>query len=236
MVWGRERRWRDLAVATAGGVGTWLVVNAPAFLTGRHEWNVFWTFNSGRGADLGSVWLMLDQMLDHTTAVHTLNVVSWGLFSVWCLGVAALGFLAPQTPRFAQLGFLLVTGFLLVNKVYSPQYALWLLPLAVLARPRVRDQLVWQLGEVFYFCAVWWYLAQYLDPSGGGDAGFYWLAIMVRVAAQLYLVAIVVRDIWLPEYDVVRATEAPGERPGEPSSRRSGGARRRVLAGSHRGG
>ena len=58
VVWGRERRWRDLAVATLSGLGTWLVVNAPAFLGGRHEWNVFWTFNSHRGADLGSLWLM----------------------------------------------------------------------------------------------------------------------------------------------------------------------------------
>ena len=116
-----------------------------------------------------------------------------------------LGVRAPVTPRFAQLGFLLVAGFLLVNKVYSPQYVLWLLPLAVLARPRWRDQLVWQAGEVFYFAAVWWYLGDYLDPGGGGDAGFYWLAIIVRVAAELYLVAIVVRDVLLPEYDVVRS-------------------------------
>jgi hypothetical protein len=149
---------------------------------------------------------MLDQVTNHATAVHTVNVVSWVLFSIWCLGVAALGFLAPVTPRFAQLGFLIVAGFLLVNKVYSPQYALWMLPLAVMARPRVRDQLVWQLGEVLYFCAVWWYLAQYLSPGGGGDAGFYWLAILVRVAAQLYLVAVVTRDVLMPEYDVVRTT------------------------------
>ncbi len=70
---------------------------------------------------------------------------------------------APETPRLAQLGFLVVVGFLLVNKVYSPQYVLWLLPLAVIARPRWRDQLIWQGGEVFYFVMVWWYL--------GGDAG-----------------------------------------------------------------
>ena len=137
IVWGRERRWRDFAVATLSGLGTWVVVNAPAFLTGRHEWNVFWTFNSERGADLGSVWLMVDQMTSITSAVHTINVVSWVLFGCWCLGVAWLGFLAPKTPRLAQLGFLLVVGFLLVNKVYSPQYVLWLLPLAVMARPRL---------------------------------------------------------------------------------------------------
>jgi uncharacterized membrane protein len=211
IVWGRERRWRDLAVATVSGVGTWLVVNAPAFLTGRQEWNVFWTFNSHRGSDLGSVWLMVDQMAGVTSAVHTINVVSWVLFSCWCLGVAWLGFLAPETPRFAQLGFLLVVGFLLVNKVYSPQYALWLLPLAVMARPRLRDQLVWQGGELFYFCAVWWYLAHYLDPGGGGNAGFYWMAIIVRVVAQLYLVVIVVRDVIRPEYDVVRTARRRGD-------------------------
>jgi uncharacterized membrane protein len=211
IVWGRERRWRDFAVATLSGLGTWVVVNAPAFLSGRHEWNVFWTFNSQRGSDLGSVWLMVDQMAGITSAVHTINVVSWVLFSCWCLGVAWLGFLAPETPRFAQLGFLLVVGFLLVNKVYSPQYALWLLPLAVMARPRLRDQLVWQGGEIFYFCAVWWYLAHYLDPGGGGDAGFYWMAIIVRVVAQLYLVAIVVRDVIRPEYDVVRTARRRGD-------------------------
>ena len=95
-------------------------------------------------------------------------------------------------------------GFLLVNKVYSPQYALWLLPLAVLARPRLRDQLIWQAGEIYYFASVWWYLGNYLTPGGGGEPGFYWLAVGIRVAAQVYLGVLVVRDILMPEYDVVR--------------------------------
>jgi hypothetical protein len=130
--------------------------------------------------------------------------VSWVFFLAWCAAVAVVGFLAPETPRLAQLGYLLVVGFLLVNKVYSPQYALWLLPLAVLARPRWRDQLIWQCGEIFYYASVWWYLGGHLEPGGGGDPGVYWLAIMVRMAAELYLVVIVVRDVLLPEYDVVR--------------------------------
>ena len=111
---------------------------------------------------------------------------------------------APETPRFAQLGFLVVVGFLLVNKVYSPQYVLWLLPLAVLARPRWRDQLIWQGGEVFYFAMVWLYLGGYLDPAGGGDPGFYWVAIWC-VAAELYLVGLVVRDVLRPQHDPVGA-------------------------------
>ena len=204
VIWGRERRWRDLAVATGSAAATWLVVNAPAFLSGVHEWKVFWTFNAHRTADLGSVWLIAQQMTNVSASAHTINVVSWVFFGLWCAAVAAIGFLAPQSPRPAQLGFLIVVGFLLVNKVYSPQYALWLLPLAVMARPRLRDQLIWQVGEIYYFASVWWYLGTYLNPGGGGDAGFYWLAVAIRVAAQLYLVVIVVRDVLMPEYDVVR--------------------------------
>ena len=204
VVWGRERCWRDLGLAAAAGAGTWVVANAPAFLSGPHQWYVFWTFNDHRGADLGSWWLVAQQMSGHTFGVHTINVVSWLVFGLWCAGVAALGYLAPQTPRLTQLGFLVVVGFLLVNKVYSPQYALWLLPLAVMARPRWRDQLIWQCGEIFYFSSVWWYLGNYLEPSGGGNAGFYWLAVGLRIAAQLYLAVVVVRDILMPEHDVVR--------------------------------
>ena len=92
----------------------------------------------------------------------------------------------------------MVAGFLLINKVYSPQYVLWLLPLAVLARPRWRDLLIWQAGEIVYFASVWWYLDGDLAPAVGGDAGTYWVAIVLRMLAELYLVAVVVRDILLP--------------------------------------
>ena len=115
-----------------------------------------------------------------------------------------LGLVAPATPRLAQLGFLVVAGFLLVNKVYSPQYVLWLLPLAVLARPRLRDQVIWQLSEVVYFASVWWYLGNFLAPGDGGDAEFYWFAIVIRMLGELYLMAVVVRDILLPLHDPVR--------------------------------
>ena len=213
----RQRRIRTFVTATVGAAGAWLVANAPAYLTGPDEWKVFWSFNSDRGADLGSVWLVVQQAMDRAGDPfafdpHTINVASWLFFGLWCVGVLALGLTSPSTPRLAQLGFLIVAGFLLVNKVYSPQYVLWLLPLAVLARPRWRDLLIWQAGEVLYFAAVWWYLGGFLAPASGGDAGFYWVATLLRVACELYLVAVVVRDIRSPRHDPVREAEVEGQR------------------------
>lgn len=210
----RDRRLQRFAVAAAGAAAAWVLANLPAYVTGRDEWSVFWKFNSDRGADLGSIWLVLQQAKDNAPThpfafeAHTINLWSWMFFGAWCLGVLALGLAAPRTPRLAQLGFLVVAGFLLVNKVYSPQYVLWLLPLAVLARPRWRDQLVWQGAEVVYFAAVWWYLGGFLAPAAGGDAGFYWVAILLRMAGELYLVALVVRDVLRPDQDPVRREPA----------------------------
>ncbi len=199
----RERRWRDLLITTGAAVGSWVIANLPALLTGPEQWRVFWSFNSGRGADWGTLWLLVSQAGDVTFAPETINRWSWLLLFGWCVAVLVIGLSAPATPRLAQLGFLVVAGFLLVNKVYSPQYVLWLLPLAALARPRWRDLLIWQAGEILYFAAIWWNLGGYLDPPGDGDPGFYWLGILARVVATLYLVAIVVRDVLRPEHDPV---------------------------------
>ncbi|MGH3510496.1 MAG: glycosyltransferase family 87 protein, partial [Nocardioidaceae bacterium] len=170
------------------------------------QWKVFWSFNSARGADLGSLWLVLQQA-GHGASVSTINLVSWLFFGAVCAGVLALGLLARRTPRIPQLAFLIVTGFLLVNKVYSPQYVLWLLPLAVLARPRWRDLLVWQAGEVLYFAGVWLYLGGYTASSEvGAPDRAYWLFTFLRVAAELYLAVMVVRDIVHPWHDPVRAS------------------------------
>ncbi len=199
----RRRRILDFLTATAAALIAWVLANLPAYLSGSPEWRRFWEFNAERGPDLGSIWLVVAQATDRTIEAGTVNNVSWAFLAVWCLGVLVVGLRAPETPRLAQLGFLVVAGFLLVNKVYSPQYVLWLLPLAVLARPRWRDQVVWQGAEVLYFASVWWYLGGHLDSAGGDDAGFYWLAIVVRMLGELYLVGIVVRDVLRPAHDPV---------------------------------
>ena len=64
--------------------------------------------------------------------------------------------------------------------------------------------MIWQATEVVYFACVWWYLGNFLAPGDGGDAEFYWYAIVIRMLGELYLMAIVVRDILRPLHDPVR--------------------------------
>ncbi|HET7734932.1 MAG TPA: glycosyltransferase 87 family protein [Nocardioidaceae bacterium] len=202
----RRRQIGSFAAAVVGTVGAWLVVNLPAMLTNFDEWKLFWTFNQERGADFGSIWLVIQQATDKPIEHATINLVSEVFFGVLCLAVLLLGLLARRTPRIAQLAFLIVCGFLLLNKVYSPQYVMWLLPLAVLARPRWRDLVIWQAAELFYFASIWWYLGKFTEPSAAGaDDRFYWIAVVVRILAEVWFMGMVVRDILFPWNDPVRA-------------------------------
>lgn len=180
---------RTFVVPTLAAAGAWTVVNAPAFAMNPARWREFWTFNSDRGADLGSVWHALATSGVDVPAA-TLNVLSLGLFVMACAVVLVAGLRAPATPTVAQLSLLITTAFLMMNKVYSAQYSLWLLPLAVLAVPRWRELLIWQAGEILYFCTVYLFVGGYLPPA------VYVGAIAVRILCQAYLAICVLRDMW----------------------------------------
>ncbi|HET8604293.1 MAG TPA: glycosyltransferase 87 family protein [Marmoricola sp.] len=204
----RRRRPVWAAYALGGAVLAWLLAQVPAWATGGFDrWSVFWTFNADRGPDLGSLWLVA-QDAGHGASAHTVNVVSGLVFAACCVAILGLGLRVQHPPRVAQVAYLVTVSFLLVNKVYSPQYVLWLLPLAVLARPRWRDQLVWQAAEVFYFGMVWIYLGGWLQGSSGTGSPAYDAAIVVRAAAELGLAALVVRDMVRPEHDPARVLDA----------------------------
>ncbi|MFF4327942.1 glycosyltransferase family 87 protein [Streptomyces sp. NPDC001591] len=200
----RAGKWRAFGAAAAGAVVSWLVVDLPVMLYAWDGWKRFYAFSHDRPIDFGSLWLLISQRTGNP--LEGANTYATGLTLLLCLGIGLLTLTAPRRPRFAQLAFLVVAAFILANKVYSPQYVLWLVPLAALARPRWRDFLIWQAGEVLYFLGIWFYLAY--TTSGDKHQGLplegYQLAIVIHLLATLYLCAVVVRDILLPERDVVR--------------------------------
>ncbi|MGW2524467.1 glycosyltransferase family 87 protein [Streptomyces sp. NPDC001617] len=202
----RAGKWRDFGRALAGAVVSWLVVNLPVMFFAWDGWVQFYKFSHDRGVDFGSFWLIMAQNTTNPLTTDTVNNLATALVVLCSVGIAVLTMTAPRRPRFAQLAFLIVAAFILTNKVYSPQYVLWLVPLAVLARPKWRDFLIWQASEVAYFLGIWMYLAY----TTSGDAhkglpqdGYHW-AIGVHLLGTLYLCVMVVRDILMPDRDPVR--------------------------------
>jgi hypothetical protein len=78
-----------------------------------------------------------------------------------------------------------------VSKVYSPQYVLWLAPLAVIALIDKRDVAIfwfWQGAEVLYHLAIWQHLASVTGAKFGLPVVAYSVITLIRIGASIALV------------------------------------------------
>jgi uncharacterized membrane protein len=159
----------------------WLAINLPIIATSFGGWWRFFKLNLERSADFGSIYF----------ALNLLGVNTPGLNDFYSLiTVAAFALLAyfliklDKTPTLSEIAFFVVVIFTTTSKVYSPQYVLWLTPLAVIAL-RNKKQLsafwIWQVTEMIYHLAIWQYLALNQGAEYGLPAGGYAIAILLRI-------------------------------------------------------
>ncbi|GAC66881.1 glycosyltransferase family 87 protein [Gordonia soli] len=198
----RTGKVREFVAALTAAAATWIVVNLPILIAYPSGWREFFRYNSDRGADPDSIYRIISDAGGFTWNVDVLNAVSLALLLLVAIGVAFIGLRAPYRPRLAQLAFLLVAGFLLVNKVWSPQYSLWLVPLAVLAIPRTRLLLAWMVVDA----AVWIpRMALYLDADRKWlPEQWFTVAVVIRALMVITVCAVIIWEIWHPEDDAVR--------------------------------
>ena len=210
----RAGQLREFARTLAAAGLAWLAVNLPMMLLAPSGWGYFYAFSKTRGADWGSIWHYFEYInvpLLGDYQLSVLNFMSAAFLALGLAGIAVLALAAPRRPRLAQLCYLVLAVFLITNKVWSPQYGVWLVPLAVLARPRLWPYWLWQLAEMAYFFAIWGYLLNDYVQLGhhfpgyqGLSAGWYFAALLFRLGTVGLLGAWIVRDILQPERDVVR--------------------------------
>ena len=207
----RTGRWRQAWWAAGAAAAAWLVTNLPIAAAWFPGWSEFYSFSADRTAEASTFWYMgnfLGTVGFGDGYAPAYVPPGWGVALLLLLALAAVAYVtwaAPYRPRLAQVVFLVVTAFLLTTKVWSPQYSLWLVPLVALARPRWRLTLVWQFAEIAVWMATLLWLLGFGTPDRGISYGWLMLVLLVRDVLLLTIVGGVVRDMWRPDRDVVRA-------------------------------
>jgi uncharacterized membrane protein len=189
----RDAKVKELMKYVAVVALTWIAINAPFALTTPTGWWRFYKLNLERGADWGSIWLALEQL---GLSLTNLNYLSILLLLIALTTVAILLFELKYTPTLASVAFIVLASVMLASKVYSPQYVLWLTPLAVIALTNKKDMhafWVWQATEVIYHVAIWQHLATVTGAKFGLAATPFAILTLVRIGGTIYLMAVLAR-------------------------------------------
>ena len=171
---------------------TFTAINLPVYLATPEGWLRFYQLNLSRGSDWGSLWYALTALGFNLANLNYLSIL------ILLAGFAAIAIYILELrniPSLASLSFIVLATVMCASKVYSPQYVLWLTPLAVIALIDKRDLFafwIWQGAELLYHLAIWQHLATVTGAKFGLPLYGYALIALVRIAATIYLIAIFV--------------------------------------------
>ena len=183
----RQGKIKKLLKYSLVTVLTFTLINLPVYLTTPAGWWRFYSLNLHRGSDWGSIWYALSNL--------GIDLTHQNYLSVLCLliGITALAIYLLQlksVPTLAHTAIFIFVIVMAVSKVYSPQYVLWLTPLAVIALIDNRDIAIfwfWQGCEFLYHVAIWQHLALVTGAHFGLPVVAYSLISLIRIAASILL-------------------------------------------------
>lgn len=184
----RKDVW-SAGVIAAAAAGSWVVFNLPFALFGREGWSTFFRFNSERPADFDSLWYIGCRHFQGACFdVPTINRASALVFVVLAASLYLLK--ARRDPSFARwtFAFPLLLAFLLTNKVYSPQYSLWLLPWLPLLLKRPWPFVAFAAADLGVFLTRFAWFGELSGLSGVPYSAFE-TALLVRAAVIVWLLA-----------------------------------------------
>ncbi|MCC2979961.1 glycosyltransferase 87 family protein [Sphingomonas sp. IC4-52] len=205
----RNRSW-TARFRSAGGLALvavvfWGALNAPLAARAFENWAEFYTFSRERSGTAASVWEILAVQGWWNTDLATRNLWSFLIFAGGAGAIVAFGWPRHRDHLWALFTPVLA-WFLLTNKVYSPQFDLWLYPFLLLTSRRLWPIAWFALGDVGAYWAEFWFFAS----LGGGGPGvtqmhIAWAAAF-RAAALLWIIVDIVRGR-APDWVMTRAQQ-----------------------------
>lgn len=188
----RQGRPRAALLHAGTAAGAWAAVNVPVLLAWPESWWRFAELNRQRGADWDTLWFLAERLRGASLDVGVLNLASAAVFLIGAATIAFIGSRERAPEEWWRLLLPLMAWFLLTNKVYSPQFSLWLLPLLALALP-LHGTAAWAVFGAFSLTDLAVFLLRF--PFLGGFLGFepapaygWFAAAVVARAAVLGLI------------------------------------------------
>jgi hypothetical protein len=185
------RAWGRLRALVAGFAGGAAVFTIPVYAFAPQALEHFVSFHRARGPGRGSLWYWLfrdpwmEPWLEHRTAPANLGASLLAGTALIVLVVrVARGRLGPVA------GCALATiAFLLANKIYSPQYDLWLVPFFVMLPVRTALVVHFYFASVLVFGLI----------AGAREVFGHPLSLQLTGAAVVYRLAVelgIARQVW----------------------------------------
>lgn len=209
-----RRRGVEAAKLVAAAVVTAIVVNLPFLIANPSGWWAPFLMQSVRLNDrtTNSIWYSLF----HDAPIH--DVATWSAAAVgltWVMLLVA-GYLigrrepGPGAYPWLQVGAAMVSGYVIVGRVDSPQYGLWLLPFVAL----LRVPTAWVAAFIATDMFLWF---QWSWLWGSPD----WLMVLAVIARFLVLAGLTVVFLVSPTRWVDGRTDGPQPQPGPVRARRA---------------
>ncbi|MBI3046299.1 MAG: DUF2029 domain-containing protein [Candidatus Harrisonbacteria bacterium] len=179
----KRRRWQEWAAIIGILFSTTAILNGWFMFHHFDTWSYFYNLNTFRDPNPDSIWTIIRYFI-WPLEINTINWLSLILFSGSYL------YLIWQKRRESLVKLFLIATllFVLSNKIFSPQYVLWLLPFFVLL-PEIKKALFYALEfsnlAAFFFILPWFFL--------GHNVFYFYLAAPFVILRHLVLIFILFR-------------------------------------------
>jgi uncharacterized membrane protein len=198
----RDGRKRTAALFGASVLGVVAAWNLPYAVANRTGWWKTWSFHAGRFPDFGTVWYWL------WNAAHRPNMLGYrhlsdrlGLFALVAATVAVGILQLRRRLPMPQATGIVLAAFLVVAKVHSPQYALWMLPFLVIVPRSWPVFALYEAADLLVYVSGFRWIAQWsadLMPVPSGWRTLFVVGVFARAGALVVMAVHFVRSAGSP--------------------------------------
>jgi uncharacterized membrane protein len=200
--WAARDRRGATRLVNGFGLGV-LGANVPWMIASFSGWMGVWKFHADRWPDLGTTWYWFGALGNtvHPSAWWTPPGGGWRAV-VGVVGLAAFGLVSllilwvgwrrrdePGGYPVVPTGLAIIASFMVLSKVLSPQYALWVMPLIVMVDIPWQQVLAYLASDAVLFVSGWWWYTKpdpFVPPAPLAEKIFV-LAVFARSMALIVI-------------------------------------------------